>query len=210
MSKIHALAGKRFGKLTVIHTSGERRRGQIVWVCKCDCGIVKNIPSYSLTSGGVVSCGCHGRAILGINTTTHGKSNSPEHRTWKGLRMRCNNPKNPKFPRYGGRGIKVCERWNEFENFMADMGVKPGPCHSIHRINNDGNYEPSNCKWSEKVEQANNTSANRNITFENRTMTLAQWGKTTGLSVATIRSRIDKLGWPIELALSTPKRGGHV
>lgn len=200
MSKIKNLEGSRFGKLIVILKTGARRRGQIVWECKCDCGVVKGIASYYLTSGAVVSCGCHGRSIIGKNTTTHGKSGTPEHTVWKLMRQRCVNPNVDRYANYGGRGVVVCERWNSFSNFLADMGPRPSESHSIERKNNDGNYEPGNCVWATREVQANNTRSNRFIEARRLRLTLAQWSRVLGVKAETLSWRI-KRGWPTEKAL---------
>lgn len=103
-----------------------------------------------------MSCGCLRHLLLGIRSKTHGMAESKEYRSWVAMWSRCTNPEHVAYRRYGGRGITICERWSEFENFFADMGPKPTPKHSIERINNDGNYEPSNCKWATPFEQAQN------------------------------------------------------
>jgi hypothetical protein len=116
---------------------------------------------------------------------------------------RCELESDSCFPKYGAKGIKVCERWHIFENFIADMGEPPSG-HSIEREDNNGNYEPNNCKWATLLEQANNTSANRFHEFNGRRMTTAQWARETGIAAGTIERRLER-GWPIERALSTPR-----
>jgi hypothetical protein len=133
-------------------------------------------------------------------------SNTYEHLTWKRMRKRCSNPNATQFQDYGGRGIKVCERWKKFENFLADMGTRPGIGYSIDRIDVNGNYCPENCRWATAKEQANNTRRNRILVAFGKEMTLKQWAETTGLPDYCIRLRIDRYNWSIEQALSTPRR----
>jgi hypothetical protein len=159
--KMKELAGLRVGMLTVVKPNG-RYGTNVVWECVCDCGKTRDVPSNKLSGKKPYqSCGCRPRAkVVGPSPyKTHGMTESGEYRSWRGAKKRCLDPKNPAFPRYGGRGIQVCERWRDsFENFLVDMGPKPSPRHSIDRINNDGNYEPGNCRWATKTQQARNTS----------------------------------------------------
>ena len=202
---MHNLEGKRFGKLLAVRPTQERRRSSIMWECVCDCGVTKNAPSHDLVRGNIVSCGCHGRSILGNITRTHGKSLTPEHIIWKLMRQRCANPNTERFNRYGGRGIKVCSRWDDFAAFLSDMGPRPSPEHSIERINTNGDYEPKNCRWATRIEQANNTCANRIIIHHGETKTLTQWARSVGLKEGTLRYRL-KRGWDVDKSLTTPLR----
>lgn len=121
--------------------------------------------------------------------------------------QRCNNPKNVKYPRYGGRGIVVCERWKSFPAFLDDMGPKPTPAHTIERIDNDGNYEPANCRWATKYEQNRNRAGNRNLTIGGETLTMTDWARRYGISVGCIRHRIER-GWDDARAVTTPAMPG--
>lgn len=149
------LAGKRFHRLQVIARTKNRGRN-VMWSCKCDCGIAIDVSSSSLSSGKNKSCGCFRREAM--SQFRHGSVNTPEYNTWSSMLRRCNNANNRSYPRYGGRGIRVCDQWNDFVGFLRDMGRKPSPDHSLDRIDNNGNYEPGNCRWATRVQQSRNST----------------------------------------------------
>lgn len=158
-----------------------------------------------LKKGHTSSCGCLRRETL----RTHGLSRSvPEYCVWECMIARCRNPSRSWFHLYGGRGISVCERWLNFENFLADMGPRPTPDHSLDRVNNDGNYEPGNCRWATRIEQANNTRINKRVEFEGQTKSVAEWSRLYGLSRGILSSRL-RAGWPTDLAVTTPNGAIH-
>lgn len=140
--------------------------------------------------------------------TTHGRSHTPIYRTWASMCNRCTNQNDPNYPRYGGRGITVCERWgSSFDNFLADMGERPEGM-SIERKDNSGNYEPGNCRWATRKEQAQNTRRNVQLTFGGRTQPMVAWAAEVGITPAALRLRLQK-GWTLERALSSPLRVVH-
>lgn len=149
------LTGQKFGKLTVVKRAENVKR-KVYWDCVCECGESKTIVSSSIIGGHTKSCGCLKAETIGNIRATHRMSNTTEYNSWRAMVERCTNQKYRYYHEYGGRGIKICDRWKSFANFISDMGEKPSPKHSIDRIDVDGNYEPSNCKWSSQSEQCKN------------------------------------------------------
>ena len=205
MTRRYGLPGERYGRLTVveeadpkIRSCGRRRRRV---ACKCDCGNEVVVLLQSLRNGDNVSCGCFSTD----RKTKHGQYKSRTYGTWHSMTQRCLNSRHQAFASYGGRGISVCRRWmNSFEAFLQDMGEQPNGLQ-LDRINNDGNYEPENCRWVTRSEQQRNTRANRLISYNGTTKCLSEWAEHTGIHIATITGRL-RTGWTIETALVTPPK----
>lgn len=201
------LEGQRFGRLTVLQKA-EARNGKQRWLCMCDCGGRNTVATGSLRSGHIQSCGCLYVESRGTRRT-HGKSKLPEYRVWKSMITRCENRTRDFWKRYGGRGIYVCDRWrNDFTAFLRDMGPRPSSGHTIERINNDGNYEPDNCRWATYEEQGQNTSRARRITFDGQTMSIGGWARRLRMSRTTITNRLES-GDPIHEVLRPSTNGGY-
>lgn len=203
--------GHTYGRLTVISPVGKNKHGHIYWLCICECGNEHIPTSGNLTNGSTKSCGCLAYESKSKRKTTHGMSKTPEYSVWCWIKDRCQNQNNPSYKNYGQRGIFICDIWNEsFEQFFADMGERPTPAHTIDRIDNSGNYEPGNCKWSTRLEQANNKRSNTLINYQGKTLTLAQWSKHTGIHRNTLCNRINRLGWSIHKSMTHPvRKRGH-
>lgn len=202
------LTGRKFSFLTVVGQSPDRARdGRIRWDCVCDCGRRVTHATSNLNSSTATSCGCLTKQKQIAARTTHGWTGTSTYEIWCGIIRRCTNPKCTAYDRYGGRGISVCDRWLSFEAFLADMGERPAG-RSIDRINNDGNYEPGNCRWATTAQQQANKSNNRMLTHNGVTATIAEWSKRVGIPQAALRTRLS-LGWPVPRALtpSVPRRG---
>lgn len=200
------LIGEKFGRLTVVELLESDDRGHARWRCECECGGQTICKTDVLRRGQSKSCGCLQRESVTKKNTTHGKAGTALHVRWKGLLGRCNNHNHAAYPDYGGRGITICERWLNFENFAADMGEPPTPVHTIERIDNDKGYSPSNCRWATRSEQSRNKRNNRLLKHNGKTQCLTDWSKETGIPVICILDRIDKLGWSVDEALTTPAR----
>lgn len=196
--KVKDITGRRFGRLVVTafcDTVRGHGYARARWHCLCDCGATTISYSTHLLAGQAMSCGCI--------QATHRMSNSPEYKIWTGILKRCRNCSSIAFPLYGARGIEV--RYANFDEFFADVGRRPGPDYSVDRINNDGHYEPGNCRWATRVEQTNNTRRNRVIEIGGITKTVAQWCRETGVPSAVARRRI-QLGWSVEDAVTKEVR----
>lgn len=190
------MSGKKCGRLTVLSREPEKRWGQIVWKCQCDCGKQTSVSGRDLRKGHTQSCGCFRRERQAEANTRHGQAvgrvMTVEYRLWIAMRQRCKNPKNISYPNYGGRGIKVCERWESFDDFFADIGKRPGSGYSIERRDNSKGYEPTNCFWATRKQQARNKRNSRMLTIGVETLALPEWAERTGLKLATLRARLKR------------------
>ena len=201
--RIVDLTDQRFGLLVARKRAGSTKTGEVTWLCDCDCGNTHIVSSANLRRT-TRSCGCQHWA----HVTKHGQAHTQLYRVWKELRRRCKNKNRPDYERYGGRGISVCSEWEDFTVFQ-EWALNSGydPKLTIERIDNNGNYEPGNCKWATIQEQNNNTRQNVNIKIRGVTKTLKQWGDSVGLSYSTISTRY-RDGWCNE-DLILPKMKPH-
>jgi hypothetical protein len=181
--------GSRWGLWTVISPAG---RGY--WKCECACGTQSVVYGASLRRGNSKSCGCRVPGIsreLGRKTATHGMTKSREYQIWLGIKARCRKPRSQNYPRYGARGIDICDRWHDsFEAFYADVGPRPSPEHSIDRIDNDRGYEPGNVRWATSATQGRNQRTNHYVFYAGQRMTLTDAASASGIPRSTLTSRI--------------------
>jgi hypothetical protein len=198
------ITGQRFGRLIALNRVSASRSS---WECLCDCGNTKIILLYSLRSGSTKSCGCYSAGLTANLNKTHGMSNTPTHRVWKGMRQRCLNKKIKEFRYWGGRGITICDRWKTFTNFLMDMGEKPVGKSLDRYPDGGGNYEPGNCRWATPEEQALNRTSNLYIHWKGKTQTAMEWALEIGLPYTCLIQRISVYKWPVERALAQPLRG---
>jgi hypothetical protein len=193
MYKTADIAGDRFGRLIALRYDGDGK-----WLCQCDCGKRIRAITTNLTRGNTKSCGClHSEVVL-----KHGMANTSTYRIWVSMRARCRNPNDAAYANYGGRGIDVCERWEKFANFIADMGLRPAK-HQIDRIDNDLGYSPENCRWVTAKANLNNKRTSHKIEWQGETLTVSQWAERLGINQRTLFNRLGR-GWPLERAMTAP------
>lgn len=211
-------AGDKYGRLTVIREVEPKRSGKQVQrcvECQCECGVVKEYRLYTLRNGNTKSCGCFAEEVAGANLRTHGFSGLDEYGIWQGMLHRCRSEDAGGNKNYGVRGICVCGRWrSSFEYFYEDMGLRPSSKHSIDRKDNDGNYScghceeclekgwVANCRWATQKQQARNTRVNYLVEHDGETKCLSEWAERYGLSPSVLYTRLVKLGWTFEEAVS--------
>ena len=184
-----------FGKLTVIERAG-KQQNNVTWACRCSCGGTVTVRSSRLRSGEVTSCGCD---VVRRNMR-HGKCGTRIYQIWKSMKQRCLDPHSTNYPKYGARGVTVCERWMSFDLFYLDMGEPPSDKHSIERRDNAIGYCKANCVWATAIEQNNNRRNSVLLTFNGRTLSQAQWARELGIHPTSLAQRL-KRGWPLERAL---------
>jgi hypothetical protein len=200
------LTGQKFGRLTVL--GAVDRANGLQWLCRCECGNEKRVFGGALKRGLTRSCGCLNAELTrdrGKLFRTHGRTKTPEFRAWQGIWQRCENKKDKSYSDYGGRGIRVCERWETFEAFLSDMGDRPSAAHSLDRINVDGDYEPANCRWATIVEQNRNMRSNLSVTAFGKTGALAQFFKNPHCAEYQRARKLIKQGWKAEDAILCAK-----
>ncbi len=199
------IAGQKFGMLTALgdkkkdFVAGERRT---VYLVKCECGTVRYFSGPKLRSN--KSCGCQVRRIP-PKFIVHGYTGTPIYKTWQSMMSRCACHTSQSYYLYGGRGIAVCERWRKFENFLADMGECPLGKSLDRYPDNNGNYEPDNCRWATNAEQSDNRRITKMLTFNGITKSQASWARDSGIDLYILAGRI-RLGWSMERALTYPVR----
>ena len=203
------ITGKTFGYQIVIGYHG-KRKGNQRWLCRCTCGRERELTYAAVILGSRCrwcAHGAHGPFTHGFTCRT---VSCPEYASWSGMKARCYNPHEKNYHNYGGRGILVCERWRtSFLTFWEDMGPRPSPRHSIDRIDNDGNYEPANCRWATRTQQGNNRRGNVYITYHGETHTHQEWARLLGIPLSTLRNRL-RFHWPLDEVLDKRKwRGGR-
>ena len=193
MGKPLDLTGERFGRLVVLNREGSNKWNKVTWLCHCDCGRYKVIVGTSLQSGNTKSCGClHDEQIREL-FTTHGERHSREYSAWCSMKGRCKNPNNKDYKHYGARGIKICNEWfNDFSVFLRNMGRCPEGL-TLERIDNNGNYEPGNCKWATPREQALNRRDNILLTYSGKTQSAIEWAEDLGVKYSTFLAYVTHL-----------------
>lgn len=196
------LVGKRFARWLVVSESSRKSHFE----CVCECGSRKLVRRSNLAEGRSKSCGCLMREVNKLTRRTHGASSggkiTAEYSAWIRMRDRCQNANSKSYSDYGGRGISVCNRWDRsFEAFLSDMGKRPSGKHSIERIDVNGDYEPKNCKWATRLEQARNKTSNVLVECDGRMVPMSVAAERNGIPYKTVASRLSK-GWPPERAVS--------
>jgi hypothetical protein len=209
MKKLN-LVGQKFGRLEVKEFAGISKNGNSIWDCLCDCGNITRVLGNNLKTGNTKSCGCLNKERAVETKTIHGQAKKGQvsrgYICWHNMKERCYNPNDKSYKNYGGRGIKVCDRWlSSFENFYEDMGDCPKGL-SLDRKDNDGDYTPENCRWSTNEEQRSNTRRSAWLKHEGETDTITRWARSKDMKVATLANRLNVYGWSIERALTTPVR----
>lgn len=173
------ITGQKFSRLTAIKKL-DRINGRYCWLFECECGKIKVAEKYDVEKGKIQSCGC-------LKGEKHGMANSKEYKSWQHMKDRCLNPKHKNYSLYGGRGIKICDRWkSSFKNFLEDMGHRPNTNCSLDRIDNNGNYEPSNCRWVNQRVQCNNKNNNVKLVFNNETRSITDWSRELDISYGSL------------------------
>lgn len=203
------ITGIKSGRLTAIRCVGKNKFMAMLWECQCECGGVVIRPASAISQGTTKSCGClryEQITRLSKGRATCDSPGVPETRVWKAIIRRCCNPNDSGYRDYGGRGIEVCDAWRRScRQFILDVGRRPSPLHQIDRINNDGNYEPGNCRWVLPRQQQQNRRSTRHVTYCGVTKCIAEWARELGIGESTITWRLNA-GWSPEMALTKPGR----
>ena len=199
------MIGTRIHKLTVIAEHPEKYRTMKRWICLCDCGNQTIVANSNLKNNHTKSCGCHKKEAAGTHSLTHGKTKTKEYRAWRSMKERCSLPSNIMWKNYGGRGIKICDRWiGSFECFLKDMGELPFKGAQLDRIDNNGNYEPSNCRWVTKFQNMLNKRNTVIVEYNGKSQTLKEWSIELNMNYNLLIRRLKGQKWTVEQTLSTP------
>ncbi len=202
------ISGQKFGRLTVLGYFRSHPKTGVFFMCACNCGTFKQLPGVRIRKGDVTSCGCFQKENAAAVQTKHGDSSngriSPEYKAWSGMVLRCKKRSGKTYKNYGKRGIRVCERWRDFRNFLSDMGRKPTLLHSIERKDVNGNYEPDNCKWATQSEQARNKRNNVKFDFFGERLTIVDLAKRCSIPYPTLYQRLRVSNWDLAKAMSKP------
>lgn len=201
------LVGKKFNMLTVEGYAGKGK-----WKCRCDCGNETVLHSYPIQHGIVKSCGClpHKRRprLNRRNNKNFVARQHPEYSLWCQMRARCQRQSHEAYHNYGGRGIRVCDRWQDFSAFLEDMGPRPGKGYTVDRIDNNKNYEPGNCRWATRAQQSRNSRQVKPVTWNGETLPLGDWADRFGVPLERLRTRVSR-GMDVESAANAIKKAGR-
>lgn len=190
------LAGQKYGRWLVIEKGDLDSRGNVLWLCRCECGTERFVRGSEIYLGNSTSCGCTRRR--------HGMTGSRTWKSWDAMKQRCLNPNSPDYPRYGAMGIKVCDRWLKIDEFLADMGERPEG-KTIDRIDNSGNYEPGNCRWATASEQQFNKRSNLKLEYQGQIRSIVDLSNESGVPLKVLRWRLEH-DWDLPRALKSPVR----
>lgn len=199
----YIMQGLIFGRLTVIREADKVKNKPNRFLCQCSCGNQRIVLGYHLRSGHTISCGCFRKEVTGNRAFKHGDSHTPTHNLWLNMRDRCNNKLNKSYSYYGGRGISVCERWNDYSLFVEDMGYKPNGLE-LDRIDNNKDYCKENCQWSSRKQQMRNQRRSVILEYKGESIQMNDLADRFGINKHTFKSRICILGWSVEDAISKP------
>lgn len=198
------MVGRAFGRWVVLREMESGKGGHDRLECLCECGTIRVVAGSNLRRGGSQSCGCLLRELAATRCTKHGEYGTPAYQSWSSMKNRCKSPNHIHYDNYGGRGIMVCDRWQDFRNFLEDMGQR-NKGEELDRIDNNGNYCKENCRWVTSKENARNRSSNTAITYNGETRTLMEWSEILGVGRSMLNMRRQQ-GWTIERMLTEPAR----
>lgn len=205
MSRLIDLTGQKFGRLKVIGRAKNKGK-RVCWKCQCNCGRIAIVTGHELKAGDTKSCGCLRKETTSALNKIHGDYETRLYRIWAGIKTRIFNENSKDFTGYGAKGINLCDEWansfEEFKNWAMSNGYADNL--TIDRIDNDKGYSPDNCRWIKNSEQSANRKSNHYITYNGQTKTISEWAKILNIERAALSRRLNKLGWSVEKALTTP------